>query len=136
MNLAERLAATENVVARFRHHPFSWRDRRTCIHLARAQMRAMGHKPPAIPDFRSAIGARTALRKTGHSDLASLLDTMLPRIAPLEMIVGDLALVPGEIGLEALGVNAGGTLLMYHGEADGLVPVKDAIGSIIAAWRT
>lgn len=135
MNMAQRLAATERVVARFRHHGFSWRERRTCIHLARAQMRAMGHRPPVIPDFRSALGARKALQKTGHADLAALLDTMLPRIAPLEMMLGDLALVPGEDGLDALGVSAGSALLMYHADADGLVPVKGALLDIKAAWR-
>lgn len=99
-------------------------------------MRALGHKPPPLPDFRSAIGARTALRKTGHASLEALLDAMLPRIAPAAMLVGDLALVPGEPPFDAaLGVWAGDTLLMYHEEADALANVKDAMPQIVAAWR-
>jgi len=134
-NLAERVARTEKVVARFRGHAFSWSNRRTCIHLARAQMRALGHRPPALPDMRSALTARRALKAKGFDDLEALMDSLLPRIAPLEMLPGDLALVPGEGGLDALAISAGSTLLMYHQAADGLVPVKEAIGAVKAAWR-
>lgn len=136
LNLAERVARTDKVVAKFRDHPFSWRDRRTCIHLARAQMRALGHKPPSLPDLRSALAARRALQAEGVDDLEGLIDGLgLPRIAPLEMWVGDLALVPGEDGLDALAISAGSALLMYHAEADGLVPVKEALSAVKAAWR-
>lgn len=133
-NLAERVAATEKVVARFRSRPFDWSKRATCIHLARAQMRAMGHRPPSIPDFRSAIGARGALKKAGHETIEQLLDSLLPRIAPAEMLVGDLCIVPGE-GFAAIGISSGDTLLMYHQDADGLANVKGASPHIIAAWR-
>lgn len=136
LDLAERVRRTEGVVAKYRHKPFAWRERRTCVHLARTQMRAMGHQPPPIPDIRSARGAMTALRKQGHDTLESLLDSMLPRIAVLEMWPGDLAMVPGEPPFEALAIYAGGgTLLMYHAEAEGLVNVKQAVGQVTAAWR-
>lgn len=136
MNLAERAAATEKVVARFRDRAFDWSDRATCIHLARAQMRALGHRPPAIPDFRSALGARKALERSGHASLEALLDSMLPRIAPLAAWVGDLMLVPGEEPFgEALAISAGGALLMYHAEAQGLANVVDVMPQVRAAWR-
>jgi hypothetical protein len=134
-DLARRAAETQKVVDRFRSRPFDWGKRATCIHLARAQMRALGHRPPAVPDFRSARGALTALNKTGHESLEQLLDAMLPRIAPLSMIVGDLALVPGEVPFDALAISAGGTLLMYHQDANGLANVKDALLNVKAAWR-
>lgn len=134
-DLAQRAAATQGVIDRFRSRPFDWSRRATCIHLARAQLRALGHRPPAIPDFRSARGALTALKKTGHDSLESLLDAMLPRIAPLSMVVGDLALVPGAGSLDALAISAGGTLLMYHEQAEGLANVKDALPQVKAAWR-
>jgi hypothetical protein len=134
-DLARRAAETQKVVDRFRGRPFDWATRSTCIHLARAQMRALGHRPPAIPDFRSPRGALTALKGTGHENLEQLLDAMLPRIAPLAMIVGDLALVPGEAPFDALAISAGGTLLMYHQEAVGLANVKDALSRVTAAWR-
>lgn len=77
----------------------------------------------------------TALKRTGHDSLEALLDSMLPRIAPLAMVVGDLALVPGEGPFDALAISAGGTLLMYHEQADGLANVKEAMGQVKAAWR-
>lgn len=116
LDLAARAAATEKVVERFRHRPFSWRDRTTCIHLARAQMRALGHRPPSIPDFRSPVGARTAMRKAGVTSLMALLDTLAPRIAPLAMLPGDLGVLPGEPPFEAIVIAAGGDKVFgWHG---------------------
>ncbi len=135
VDLAMRVAATEKVVARFRRRPFDWSTRATCIHLARAQARAMGHRPPPIPDFRSPRGALTALRSTGHDTLEALLDSMFPRIAPAAMLVGDLCIVPGESPFDAIAISAGGALLMYHPHASGLANVKEAMGSVKAAWR-
>lgn len=135
MTLAQRAAATSQVAARFRARPFDWATGGTCIHLARAQMRAMGHRPPPIPPFRSTLGARRALAATGYADLAALLDSMLPRIAPASMWVGDLALVPGGHGFDALAVSAGSALLMYHDAQEGLCVVKQAEPQISAAWR-
>ncbi len=135
MTLAERAAATAQVAARFRARPFDWATGGTCVHLARAQMRAMGHRPPPIPRFRSALGARRALAATGFADLAALLDSMLPPIAPASMWVGDLALVPGAEGFDALAICDVSALFMYHDTQDGLSVVKQAERHIVAAWR-
>jgi hypothetical protein len=135
LNLAERVAATEKVVARFRGKPFDWRTGVTCVHLARAQMRALGHRPPTMPRFRSALAAHRALKAAGFDTLEALLDSMLPRIAPAAMWPGDLALVPGEPPFDAIAVSAGGALLMYHQDAEGLANVKDALPQVTAAWR-
>jgi hypothetical protein len=116
LDLAARVAATDKVIARFRHRPFSWRNRTTCIHLARAQMWALGHRPPSIPDFRSPIGARTALRKAGVASLVELLDGLAPRIAPLAMLPGDLGVLPGEPPFEAIVIAGGGDkVFCWHG---------------------
>lgn len=133
MNLAERAERTEAVVARFRDRPFSWTGRRTCIHLARAQMRAMGHRPPKLPDMRSALSARRALAATGHADLKSLLDSMLVRIAPDDMWIGDLALLDGEPPFDALVIGAGSMVFGYHQHAIGIAPIDEAV--IRYAWR-
>jgi len=138
LDLDQRRARTEAVVARFRARPFSWTGRRTCIHLARAQMRAMGHRPPAVPDLRSAGSARRALNATGHVDVAALLDSLAPRIAPAAMWIGDLALMEGDAGLDAIVIGAGGKMLGYHSDhlADGVVPIVP-LGDrpFIGAWR-
>lgn len=137
MILEQRRVATESVMARFRDRPFSWTGRRTCLHLARAQMTAMGHRPPAIPDLRSARSARAALAKRGHDDLMQLLDSMLPRIAPASMWLGDLALMEGG-DFDALVVNVGDKVIGYHDDdlRRGLV-VIEPVGEqpFKAAWR-
>ena len=136
--LVARVAATERAVARFRGRPFGWETRRTCIHLARAQARALGHRLPAIPDFRSPRGARTALRAQGCETLDQLLDRFFPRIAPLAAWVGDLVIMAGGDEFDGIGIVAGGKILGYHEDhlADGLVnlvPTGDA--PFIGAWR-
>jgi hypothetical protein len=135
MNLHQRVVATDLVVAKFRNRRFDWRNRATCIHLARAQARAMGHRPPPVPDIRSAVGARRALKALGHDRLSAMLDTMFPRIAPAAALPGDLVIVPGEDGFESIGIAAGGALFLYHADGEGLCTVKEALGSVTGAWR-
>jgi len=138
LDLAARVAATEKVVARFRGRPFDWTTRRTCIHLARSQARALGHQPPRVPDFRSPVGARRALVAQGYETLEGLLDSLFPRIAPATMVVGDLALMAGSDGLGGLVISAGGKVIGYHEDylADGLVNiVPQGNRPFVGAWR-
>lgn len=138
VDLAARVAATEKVVARFRNRPFGWDTRRTCIHLARAQARALGHRPPPIPDFRSPRGAKTALRAQGHETLEQLLDSLFPRIAPLAAWVGDLVIMAGGEEFDGIGIVAGGKILGYHEDHldEGLVPVVPVgPNPYVGAWR-
>ncbi|WP_235525217.1 MULTISPECIES: DUF6950 family protein [unclassified Sphingomonas] len=134
-DLAQRAEATQSVVDRFRARPFGWATAGTCIHLARAQMRALGHRPPPIPRFRSAIGARRALMATGHADLAGLLDSMLPRIAPAAMWVGDLALMRGDGEFDAIVVSAGRLMAGYHSDERHRGVVNIEAHDFIGAWR-
>ena len=140
MNLAERAARTEQVLARFRDKPFDWAGA-NCIRLARAQAVALGHELPPVPLFRSALGARKALAKQGVESVAGLLDKFLPRHrAPAFAVIGDLAIGPAAEahGLEAVGVLDGyGNLFGWH-EASGfqrLETIKFAHADIVAAWR-
>ena len=103
--------------------------------MARSHLRNMGHRPPSVPDFRSAIGAKRALMKTGHENLTALLDSLLPRINPAEMLVGDIAILPGDEGMECIVVSAGGKLIGYQeDEPDGIRPLL-ALVPPPAAWR-
>ncbi len=133
--LHERAAATQAVVDRFRVRPFGWANGGTCIHLARAQMRALGHRPPPIPRFRSAIGARRALLVAGHRDLAALFDSMLPQIAPAAMWVGDLALMRGDANFDAVVVSTGRLMAGYHSEQLDRGVVNIDAFEFIGAWR-
>ncbi|KQN93847.1 hypothetical protein ASE95_02775 [Sphingomonas sp. Leaf231] len=138
LDLEQRRVRTERVVARFRDRPFSWTGRRTCLHLARAQMVALGHKPPKMPDLRSALGAKRALAATGHAGIMDLLDSLLPRIAPAGMLIGDLALMEGDDAFDAVVIAAGGKVLGYHGDdlARGLVAIEPVVTQPYkAAWR-
>lgn len=134
MNLDERTRATAAVIERYRARPFSWTGRRTCLHLARAQIRAMGHQAPKIPDVRSALSAHRALNQAGHSSIEALLDSLLPRIAPAAMLVGDLALMKGEAPFDAIVICVGGKVFGYAEGHEGLhviVPCAPFLG----AWR-
>jgi hypothetical protein len=136
LDLAERARRTEAVVAKYRTRAFSWRDRATCLHLARAQMRALDMRPPPMPDFRSPLSARKALKRAGHETVAGLLDSLLPRIAPLSMIVGDLAVLPGEDAFQAVVIHGGGTqMLGWHGEdLSQLWPIEVEVDDFVACY--
>ena len=139
IDLVARVAATERTVAKYRTRAFDWHARATCIHMARFHLRQLGHRPPSVPDFRSAVGARRALKKTGHDTVEALFDSLpgLVRLpAPSMMMVGDLATLEGdEDGLPSIVVSAGGKVLGWHeDDPSGLKPI-DA-HAIRAAWRT
>jgi hypothetical protein len=136
--LLRRVRATETVFARFRNRAFDWKTGATCLHLARAQLVAMGHRPPKIPPFRSALGARRAMDAAGYADMAAIFDGLgLVRIPPLAMLVGDLAVLPGDDGdFDAVVINAGGKLLGWHGaDASRVQPIGEAMAHVTGAWR-
>lgn len=132
-----RVEATRMTLAKYAH-PFSWSKRMTCIHMARAHLRNMGHRPPPIPDFRSALGARTQLKKAGFADVAALFDSMLPRIAPAEMWVGDIAVLPGNEGFDSICLaDTVGKLVGWHeDDPSGVKPqIVLSLDLVIGAWR-
>lgn len=139
-DLLRRQSATEATLAKYRTRAFNWHGRATCIHMARFHMRKMGHKPASIPDFRSPLGARTALAATGHDDLAGLLDSLLPRIAPARMLLGDIALLPGDPedggAFDCITICAGDKLLGWHpDDPSGIKPLVADWSSLIGAWQ-
>lgn len=137
MNLPDRVAATNKTISKFRNRPFDWKSGATCVHLLRAQLLAMGHKPPRIPQFRSAHGARKALERMEHGNLAELLDSLLLRIPVSRMLVGDVALVPGEPPFDAVVIYAGGSKVFgWHGASgSGLQSIDLNVTDYIGAWR-
>nr|WP_232307502.1 hypothetical protein [Sphingobium chungbukense] len=67
--------------------------------------------------------------------MTALLDSLLPRIAPAEMLVGDIAILPGDEGMEGIVISAGGKLIGYNEDApDGVKPLM-ALVPLPAAWR-
>lgn len=137
MNLADRASATQKTFDKFRGKPFGWKDA-SCAHLLRTHLRNMGHRPPAMPAFRSAVGAKRALKDMGASDLTGLLAGLnLMEIQPAKMLVGDLAVLPGDDGVfDAIVVSAGnGKFMGWHGAGEGLQMMTDVMPHIKAAFR-
>lgn len=137
INVALRAAATNRTVAEFADRGFDW-DGASCIHLAHRHAQNMGHAVPKLPMFRSRQGALRGLVKTGHRTLEGLLDSLFERIAPAQMLVGDLAMLPGEDRrLRAIVVFDGHLSVAGWHEAhpDKLVWIKNMQADLVAAWR-
>jgi len=133
-----RLEATNRTLAKYRHRAFDWHGA-SCIHMVRFHALAMGHRGlPKLPPFRSATGALTALRGQGCESLTELMDRHFPRIAPAQMMLGDVAVLPGESGpFPSLHLYDGiGSLLGWHETApEGVRAIKNAMSSVETAWR-
>lgn len=137
MNLAQRAAATQKTFDKFKGKPFAWKDA-SCAHLLRTHLRNMKHRPPKMPAFRSAVGAKRALKDMGADDLVALLNGLgLMEIPPAKMLVGDLAVLPGDDGVfDAIVVSAGnGKFMGWHGASEGLQMMMDVMPHIKAAYR-
>ena len=136
--LAARAAATTRVVEKYRARPFCWR-RANGWKLLAAQARAMGHRFPPVPRFRSALGAAAALEKAGFATVSALLDAHFVRLPSAAFaLVGDLVVLPGEAGEAVCIADGMGNLFGWHGAEEapeGLTAVKFAMGDAVAAWR-
>lgn len=115
---------------------FAWETGVTCLHMLRFHMRNMGHRPPGIPRFRSALGAKRAMQQRGWGSVSEMLDSMLPRIAPAQMWLGDVLITEGTDGLDAININAGlGRVLGWHETAPGATFVGIDLNDALGAWR-
>lgn len=134
--LERRKQATEATLERYRDKAFDWSTGITCVHLARFHLRNMGHKPPSLPRFRSALGAKKAMQERGWSSVTEMLDSMLTRIAPAQMMLGDLAVFEGDHGLEAIMVCAGPQRVFgWREDEPGLVVLGVGMEELTGAWR-
>lgn len=133
--LTRRAAATNKTFGKYRSRPFAWDARSTCIHMVRFHLRNMGYRPPAMPDFRSALSARKALVRLGFDSVTSLLDSLLPRIAPAEMMVGDIAALDGDEGFESIVISSGSKLVGYHGDDPTGIKPHMLLQAPAVAWR-
>lgn len=135
-DLIRRQQATQATMDRYRRKVFDWKTGVTCVHLARFHLKAMGHKVPTVPRIRSALAAKRALESNGWAGVEAMLDSMLPRIAPAAMLLGDLATVPGSDGMDCILVCAGPQVVMgWHPEDGRFVTYQGGIGELASAWR-
>lgn len=136
MDLVRRRAATEKTLKRYRGKVFDWAKGITCVHLARHHLRNMGHKPETLPRFRSPLAAKKALKEREWDSVTAMLDSMLPRIAPAHMMLGDLAVVPGDNGLDAIFVCAGPLKVFgWREDEPALVLLDIGLDELTGAWR-
>lgn len=133
--LIRRRDATQRTLNRFRGVNFDWSGV-TCAHLAHAHLSEMGHDVPNIPQFDTALGAARALQSLGWDSVSDMLDSLLPRIAPASMLLGDLALIKGAGGLDAIFICAGPLKVFgWRDDAPDLVLLDVSFGDLEGAWQ-
>lgn len=136
-DLLKRRDTTQATLDHFASKAFDWRTGATCVHLVRKQMVGMGHKPPPMKAFRSALTAKRALQSKGWVSLAEMMDSLLDAIPPSRAILGDIVEMPSEDEIfGALAVVMGnGRIMGYLGDTD-LLTIAQPTVTPIAAWRT
>ena len=138
-DLIRRKLATEKTMAKFRARAFDWKAGATCVHLARFHLRAMGHAVEKLPRIRGPIGAARALKERGWADVAAMLDAQagLTRIAPAQMLLGDVAVLPADEGFDAVVICVGRhKLLGWHQDyPQGLTEMEASLDALKGVWR-
>jgi hypothetical protein len=131
-----RRDATNATIERYKGKAFDWGKGVTCVHLTRAHLRNMGRRPPSVPRFRSALAAKRAMAERGWSDVPEMLDSLLPRIAPAQAVLGDVMALEGEGGMGAICICAGPRRAFgwFEGE-EKPVMVEPDMAKVIGAWR-
>lgn len=131
----KRQRAMNRTLERFANKTFDWGGGRTCVHLARWHLKHMGHRVQAVPKFDSAVEAKKALKGKGWASVPAMLDSLLERIPPAAMVLGDIAVVPGD-GMDCILICAGPRRVFgWHEESETPVMIEPDMDKIIGAWR-
>jgi hypothetical protein len=135
-DLLRRHSATKATLGRYRGKAADWRTGITCVHLARFHLRQMGRKVPSLPRVRSEFAAVRELKARGWRNVADMLDSILERIPPARMALGDLAVVGSADGIGSIMVCAGPhKLLGWREDAVELVTLDVTLDQFDGAWR-
>lgn len=127
--LERRRVALEATLAKYRTRPLDY-IHADCVRMIRFHLLQMGHKPPALPRYRSAVGALRAVTKAGG--LIAAFDAILPRIPHSRMLPGDIAVIEGD-GMDCGVICLGHKVFGWHEAAEH--PVNMELLEIAAAWR-
>lgn len=130
-DLERRREALEATASKYRGKALDFRTA-DCVRMVRYHLLQMGHKPPALPRYRSLTGALRAMKAVGG--LVTAFDAILPRIAPAMMLDGDIAVVAGDGGDAAM-IRCGYKFMGWHQDHDEAVNLMVDLGDITAAWR-
>ncbi|AHE55542.1 DUF6950 family protein [Sphingomonas sanxanigenens] len=128
-DLLRRQEATQATLDRFKSKAMVW-GRTDCIAIGRWHLVQLGYVPPPLPRYRSLLGARRAAAKVGG--IEALLDSLLERIPPASMLLGDLALMEGD-GMDALTICVGAKVWGWHQDSDR--PAAMTPLALKGAWR-
>lgn len=131
-----RKRATKKTLAEYRNKAFDWSAGVTCVHLCWAHLKHMGHRPPKLPKFDSALAAKRALGEAGFGSVTALLDSMLERIPPAFMRLGDVAVVEGSDGMDSIVICTGPlALLGWLPDGSKMEVYLGNIADVTGAWR-
>ncbi len=137
--MTRRMRAIESVRSRFEGKPYKI-GQSDCTKLVRALLVSMGHtKLPKPKPYKNAIGAKRELTRLGFASLEQMMDTLLERITPAAMLVGDIGLIPADpddaAGDETLVVSLGNKYWGWHPDQLALAVLVIDPDNIKAAWR-
>ena len=133
--MLRRVTAAQKTYDRFKEQPFDW-GKADCSRILAYHLRQFGHKPALarFGAYKTAIGARAALKRAGFGSVGDVLDAMgLRRIPPAAALVGDI--VQGESG-DPFGAHAvylgNGAMLGFHEDAPGATSLRRI--ALLDAW--
>lgn len=135
MSPLQREPVTTATRKEFTGQAFDW-GARDCLIVARYHLIGAGYTGlPKIPAYKDAKTALKALKKAGYASVSDIFDSLLEPILPAQMLLGDIATMKGEGGMDAVVI---GNVRFVWGYAEGnlekgLVPIDPLY--IEKAWR-
>ncbi|MBO0750305.1 MAG: hypothetical protein J2O44_07760 [Porphyrobacter sp.] len=136
MNLDQRRIATQATRDQFVGKPLDWAAGRHCVKMAHVHARRMGARVPPLPRVRSPLGARKALKANGWGGVTAMLDSLFERIAPARMLLGDMAVTPGDEGMDSVMICLGPRrMLGFLPDGSEVVAYEADLNEFTAAWR-
>lgn len=132
-DLLRRQQALEKTLTKYRRRAVDWKEV-DCVRMLRSHLVAMGHrKVPKVPAYDSAAGAKRALKQAGFNSVEELLDSLLPRIPSASSLPGDVVLMEGEHGFDAVMLSVGQKVVGWHQDVTSMATIIPR--QIKGAWR-
>jgi hypothetical protein len=137
--LDRRREATQATADRFKGKTLDWKNGLHCVRMLHSHLREMGWRSPKLPTLprvRSALAARQALKARGWDSVTEMLDSLLEPIPAAKMRLGDVAVTPGQEGLDCVMINLGPrTMMGFHPETGEVVAYATDYSDLTRAWR-
>lgn len=134
--MLRRRDATQATLAWFAKRPFDWGKAATCVHMIRRHITKLGHRPPPMPAFRSALGAKKALQGKGWGSLSEMMDGVLPAIPPAHAVLSDVVELPSDdavFGALCIVIGNGRVMGYFEGAGD-MLTVMQPLAPPLRAW--